>query len=109
LRDPLPIERGVKSLEEDPRGAVAGESMPFPGRIVSAGETFEGARRMEPMLKEGEELIVMRGGNGLQWERVALKKKKAVTSLQNQRLETAGYDRNIRVSYLLLIKNNPRY
>jgi len=49
---PFPIERGVKSLEEDPRGASEGESMPFPGRMASAGETFEGARRMEPILEE---------------------------------------------------------
>jgi hypothetical protein len=52
LRDPLPIEKGVKSLEEDPRGASAGESMPFPGRMASAFETLEGARRMEPILKD---------------------------------------------------------
>jgi hypothetical protein len=48
--EPLPILRGVNSLEKEPLGASSGESMPFPGRMASASETLGGARRMEPIL-----------------------------------------------------------
>jgi hypothetical protein len=54
LRVPFPIKRGVKSFEEEPRGASEWESMPFPGRTASAGGTLEGARRMDILMKEDE-------------------------------------------------------
>ena len=47
---PLPIVRGVKSLEEVPRGASSEAVMPFPGRAASSAEMVEGALRIDPIL-----------------------------------------------------------
>jgi hypothetical protein len=47
---PLPIVRGVKSLEEEPRGASSAEVIPFPGRAASLAEIVEGALRIEPIV-----------------------------------------------------------
>ena len=48
---PLPIVRGVKSLEEAPRGASSFEVIPFPGRAASSAKTMGFTRRIEPIVR----------------------------------------------------------
>ena len=49
VRVPLPIVRGVKSLEVSPRGASGGDVIPFPGNAASSSETSGPTRRIDPI------------------------------------------------------------
>ena len=62
VRVPLPIVRGVKSLDDEPRGASAFGEIPFPGMVVSiSGAEDNILEKREPIqriksfgIKEGE-------------------------------------------------------